>query len=153
MKFWDSFSLCKIQEPAWLQLDHKKFKPSEVRCSGPYIKKLKKHALVSHVLVHFLKSTKAYNVKSSSTLFLDNILSNFEISFPCVRFNSLLGNNLIRKSWDHQKLDFHTPISRDWKNTLSCEIYVFEKLWIANLLNSKPIKMDEKIKHLYLQTF
>ena len=106
-----------------------------------------------HVLVHFLKSTKAYNVKSSSTLFLDNILSNFEISFPCVRFNSLLGNNLIRKSWDHQKLDFHTPISRDWKNTLSCEIYVFEKLWIANLLNSKPIKMDEKIKHLYLQTF
>ena len=51
MKFWDSFSLCKIQEPAWLQLDHKKFKPSEVRCSGPYIKKLKKHALVLDIHV------------------------------------------------------------------------------------------------------
>ena len=31
------------------------------------------------------------------------------------------------------------------KNTLSCEIYFFEKLWLANLLNSKPIKMEEKI--------
>ena len=34
MKFWDSFSLCKNQQPAWLQLDHKKFRPSEVRFSG-----------------------------------------------------------------------------------------------------------------------
>jgi len=51
IKFWDFLSLCKIQQPAWQQLD--------------------------------------------------------------------------QKSWDHQKLDFHTPISRDWKNTLSCEIYVY----------------------------
>lgn len=70
MKFWDCFSLCKIQEPAWLQLDHKKFKLSEVRCSGPYIMKL--------------------------------------------------------------------------KNTLSCEIYFFEKYWRGYLLNLKPIKMDKK---------
>ena len=54
MKFWDSFSLCKIQEPAWLQLDHKKFKPSEVRCSGPYIMKLKKTR--SHVRYTSLKN-------------------------------------------------------------------------------------------------
>ena len=82
----------------------------------------------SHVLAHFLKSIRAYNVKSSSTLFLDNIQWNFEISFPCARFNSLLGYNLITKSWDHQKWDFQTPISWNWKNTLSCEIYFFEKL-------------------------
>ena len=60
---------------------------------------LSKHSQsLSHVLVHFLKSTKAYNVKSSSTLFLDNILSNFEISFPCAKFNSLLGYNLTTTS-------------------------------------------------------
>ena len=94
--------------------------------------------------MHCVKSIRAYNVKSSSTLFLDNIQWNFEIYFPCARFNSLLGYNLITKSWDHQKWDFQTPISWNWKNTLSCEIYFFEKLLIANLLNSKPIKMDEK---------
>ena len=53
MKFGDSFSLCKIQEPGWLQLDHKKFKPSEVRCSGPCIMKLKKTR--SHVRYTSLK--------------------------------------------------------------------------------------------------
>ena len=42
MKFWDFSSLCKIQQLAWLQLDHTKFRPSEVRFSGPYIMKLKK---------------------------------------------------------------------------------------------------------------
>ena len=33
----------------------------------------------THVLVHFVKSNRAYNVKSSSTLFSDNIQWNFEI--------------------------------------------------------------------------
>ena len=32
-----------------------------------------KHCHSPHVLAHFLKSIRAYNVKSSSTLFLDNI--------------------------------------------------------------------------------
>ena len=35
------------------------------------------HLLLAHVLVHCMKSIRAYNVKSSSTLFLDNILWNF----------------------------------------------------------------------------
>ena len=39
----------------------------------------------AHVLVHLLKSFNAYNVNSSSTLFLDNIQWNFEISFPSAR--------------------------------------------------------------------
>ena len=47
------------------------------------------------MLVHLLKSFRAYNVNSTSTLFSDNSLWNFEISFPCARFNNLLGNNLI----------------------------------------------------------
>ena len=104
----------------------------------------RKRSSTAHVLVHFLKSTRAYNVKSSSTLFLDNILSHFEISFTSARFNSLLGYNLITRSWDHQKWDFLTPISWNWKNTLSCEIYFFEKHWLEYLLNLKPIKMDKK---------
>ena len=86
------------------------------------------HDPQAHVLASLLKSLRAYNVKSSSTLFLDNIQWNFEIYFPCARFNSLLGYNLITKSWDHQKWDFQTPISWNWKNTLLCEIYFFEKL-------------------------
>ena len=44
--------------------------------------------VVSHVLAHLLKSFRAYNVKSSSTLFSDNILWMCEISFPCARFNN-----------------------------------------------------------------
>ena len=84
------------------------------------------------------------NVRSSSTLFSDNNQWNFEIPFPCARFKSLLGYNLITKSSNHQKWDVQTPISWNWKNTLSCEIYFFEKLRLANLLNSKPIKMEKK---------
>ena len=98
----------------------------------------------AHVLVHLLKSFRAYNVKSSSTPFLDNIQWNFEIPFPCARFNSLLGYNLITKSSDHQKWDFQAPISWNWKNTLLCEIYFFEKHWQGYLLNLKPTKMDIK---------
>ena len=41
MKFWDFFSLFKIQHPAWLPLDHKKLKPSDVRLWDPCIMKLK----------------------------------------------------------------------------------------------------------------
>ena len=35
MKFWDFFSLCKISHPVWLQLDHKKLGPSELRFFRP----------------------------------------------------------------------------------------------------------------------
>ena len=52
-----------------------------------------------HVLVHCVKSIRAYNVKSSSTLFPDNIQWNFEIPFPCARFKRLLGCNLITKKF------------------------------------------------------
>ena len=79
----------------------------------------------SHVLVHFVKSIGAYNVKSSSTLFSDNVQWSFEISFPCARFKSLVGYNLITKSSNHQKWDVQALISWNWKNTLSCEIYFF----------------------------
>ena len=48
----------------------------------------KSQGFKAHVLAHLLKSFKAYNVKSSSTLFSENIQSNFKISFPCVRFNN-----------------------------------------------------------------
>ena len=40
----------------------------------------------AHVLAHFVKSFRAYNVKLSSTLFSGNIQSNFKISFPNARF-------------------------------------------------------------------
>ena len=50
MKLQDFFSLCQIQQPAWLQLDHRKLGPSEMRLmSDPCIiklKKKKKHAFM-----------------------------------------------------------------------------------------------------------
>ena len=82
----------------------------------------------SHVLVHFANSIGAYNVESSSTLFSDNIQWSFEIPFPCARFKSLVGYNLITKRSNHQKWDVQAPISWNWKNTLSCEIYFFENI-------------------------
>ena len=43
MKFQDFFFLCQIEQPAWLQLDHRKLRPSEMRLlSEPCIIKLKK---------------------------------------------------------------------------------------------------------------
>ena len=43
MKFQDFFFLCQIEQPAWLQLDHRKLGPSEMRLlSEPCIIKLKK---------------------------------------------------------------------------------------------------------------
>ena len=43
MQFQDFFSLCQIRQPAWLQLDHRKLGPSEMRLlPDPCIIKLKK---------------------------------------------------------------------------------------------------------------
>ena len=43
MKFQDFFFLCQIEQPAWLQLDHRKLGPSEIRLlSDPCIIKLRK---------------------------------------------------------------------------------------------------------------
>ena len=81
----------------------------------------------SHVLVRLLKSFRAHNVKSSSTHFSDNIQWNFEIPFPCARFNSLLGYNLITKSSDHQKWDFQAPISWNWRKKRSHVRYTLLK--------------------------
>ena len=83
--------------------------------------------LQAHVLVHLLKSFRAYIVKSSSTLFSDNIQWNLEISFSYARFNSLLGYNLLIESWDHQEWVFSDPCILKLKNTLSNVIYCFEK--------------------------
>ena len=80
-----------------------------------------------HVLVHLLKSLRANIVKSSSTLFSDNVQLNLEISFSYARFNSLLGYNLLTKSWDHHKWNFSDPCIEKLKNTLSNVIYFFEK--------------------------
>ena len=81
----------------------------------------------SHVLVHLLKSLRAYIVKSSSTLFSDNIQWNLEISFSYARFNSLLGYNFLTESWDHQEWDFSDSCILKLKNSLSNVIYCFEK--------------------------
>jgi hypothetical protein len=55
MKFQDFFSLCQIQQSAWLQLDHRKLGPSEMRLlSDPCIiklKKKKKHAFMCDMLL------------------------------------------------------------------------------------------------------
>ena len=45
MRFWYFLPLCKIQQHACPQHDHKKLIPSEMRLSDVYIMKLKKHAL------------------------------------------------------------------------------------------------------------
>ena len=98
-----------------------------------------------HVLVHLLKSCRAYNVKSFSTVFSDNIQWNFKISFSCVRLNNQLGYNLITENWDHQKWDFcQNGASENWRrreNSLSCVICCFEKHFIGYLQNIVCIKI------------
>ena len=82
-----------------------------------------------HMSVHFVKSIGAYNVKSSSTLFSDNIQWSFEIPFPCARFKSLVGYNLITKSSNHQKWDVQAPISWNWKkHALMWDILLWKTL-------------------------
>ena len=104
---------------------------------------------VTHVLVYCVKSFRAYNVKSSSTLFSDNIEWKFEISFPCAWFNSLLGYNLTTKSWDHQKRDFENPCIMKLKNAFWCMVYCFENHLLGYLLNSKCIKIALNIYIAY----
>ena len=100
---------------------------------------------VTHVLAHLLKSFWANNVKSSSTLFSNNIQWNFKISFSCVRLNNQLGYNLITENWDHQKWDFcQNGASENWRrreNSLSCVICCFEKHFIGYLQNIVCIKI------------
>ena len=102
-----------------------------------------------HVLVHLLKSCRAYNVKSFSTVFSDNIQWNFKISFSCVRLNNQLGYNLITENWDHQKWDFcQNGASENWRrreNSLSCVICCFEKHLLGFLLNLICIKIAYNI--------
>ena len=83
----------------------------------------------AHVLAHFVKSFRAYNVKSSSTLFLGNMLSNFEISFPNARFLIQLGYNLITISWDYQEWDFSDPsIIKSKKHSFKCVVLLWKTL-------------------------
>ena len=82
-----------------------------------------------HVLAHFVKSFRAYNVKLSSTLFLGNMLSNFEISFPNARFLIQLGYNLITISWDYQEWDFSDPsIIKSKKHSFKCVVLLWKTL-------------------------
>ena len=83
----------------------------------------------AHVLAHFVKSFRAYNVKLSSTLFLGNMLSNFEISFPNARFLIQLGYNLITISWDYQEWDFSDPsIIKSKKHSFKCVVLLWKTL-------------------------
>ena len=84
--------------------------------------------LNTHVLVDCVKSLRVYYIKSPTTLFSDNIRWNFEISFPCARFNSLLGYTLITKIWYHQKWDFQTHTLWNWKQR--------SFLWYTSLKNT-----------------
>ena len=51
MKFQDFFSLCQVQQPAWLQLDHKKLGPSEMRFFRTLCHKTEKHARVCDIML------------------------------------------------------------------------------------------------------
>ena len=51
MKCWDFFSLSKIQQPAWLQLDHRKLGPSEMRLFWPLYHKTEKHSFKCDLLL------------------------------------------------------------------------------------------------------
>ena len=69
MEVQDLFSLCKIYHPALIQAECRNVEQIEQCLSDP------------HVLVHGVKSYRAFYVKSLTTLFSDNIQWNFEISF------------------------------------------------------------------------
>ena len=56
---------------------------------------LKESKRFAYVLVHCVKSIRPYNVRSLSTIFLNNIQPNFKISFPCPRFLIKLCSNWI----------------------------------------------------------
>ena len=51
MKFQDFFSLCQVQQPAWLQLDHKKLGPSEMRFFRTLCHKTEKHARLCDIML------------------------------------------------------------------------------------------------------
>ena len=81
------------------------------------------------LLAHFVKSFRAYNVKSSSTLFSGNILSNFKTYFPNARFFIQLGYNLITISWNYQEWDFSDPsIIKPRKHSFKCDVLLWKTL-------------------------
>ena len=87
------------------------------------------YSLRPHVLAHFVKSFRAYNVNSSSTLFPGNIQSNIKISFPNERFLIQLDYNLITKGWDHQEWDFSDPcIIKPRKHSFKCDVLLWKTL-------------------------
>ena len=116
---WHKYEGCLYQQASFLLILHM----SQIWCTIICING------IAHVLVHFVKSIGACNVKSSSTLFSDNIQWSFEIPFPCARFKSLVGYNLITKSSNHQKWDVQAPISWNWKkHALMWEILLWKTL-------------------------
>ena len=51
MNFWDFFSLDHIQQPAWLQLDHRKLGPSRMWLLRPLYHKTEKHSFKCDILL------------------------------------------------------------------------------------------------------
>ena len=79
------------------------------------------------MLVPFVKSIRAYNVKSSNTLFSDKIQWNFRISFWCARFIRWFDDNLIIESWDYGKQDFWDPCVIKLKNlAFMCDTLIWK---------------------------
>ena len=84
---------------------------------------------ITHVLAHLLKSLTAYNVKSSSTLFSENIQWNLEISFSCARFNSLVGYNLLTKKLGPPGIRLFRPLySKTEERSFKCNILLWKIL-------------------------
>ena len=107
--------------------------------------------LSAHVLTASSKFLWAYNVKSSSTNFSDNIQWNFEISFPYVILNNQLGYNLITESWDYQEWYFSDPcIIKLKKHSFKYDIL----LWKTLIRVSVKFKMYQDRfdnKYVYLE--
>ena len=51
MKSWDFFFICKIQQPAWLQLSHRKLGPSEMGFLKPLYLKTEEHSFKCDILL------------------------------------------------------------------------------------------------------
>ena len=63
MKFQDFFSLCQVQQPAWLQLEHRKLGPSEMGFSDLCIKKTEIRDFMCDILLWktlFMVSIECY---------------------------------------------------------------------------------------------
>ena len=97
---------------------------------------------MTHVLTAALKFLRAYNIKSSSTLFADKIPWNFMISFPCARFISQLGYKLIVEMLERQIWYFSDPSDvKLKKHALMSDILLWKHFfgYTINITRSKIV--------------